>query len=151
MLACSSPALAADFTSPPIVAPVVAQAPLSVAEMFIAAQKAETLQAIALMHARLAEMVPRDPRHDSVSKAALGYAAHWNAVVESFADAQMQLVDAMIIDLNAHHQEQINDYMNADHLVPELSLFDDPDFISMIRSPIDFSNPLPTEAGFFGS
>lgn len=151
ILACAAPALAQDNPAPLVMSPVVAPAPMTLPEMYVAAQKAETLQAIANMRARLAELVPFQTRNDAVSQTATTYAAHWSGVVDNFANMQMEMVDAMIIGLNEHHQDQITDYMNAEHLVPQVSLFDDPVFLNMIQMPIDFANPLPTEAGFFGS
>lgn len=151
VMACMSPAVAEDLADLPLPTAHVTVPPLSLPAAFMAAQTAQTLQTIANMRSRLAELVPVEPRNDAVSQTAADFAAHWGAVIDTYADAQLNSVDAMIIGLSTHHQTQINDYMNAETLVPELSLFDDPDFMNMISMPIDFSNPLPTEAGFFGS
>jgi hypothetical protein len=151
ILACSAPASAETLMAVPLTAPVVAPTALSLPEMFIAAQKAETLRAIAQMHARLAEMVPTDRTNDAIARAASSYTTHWNTVIENFTNMQMNSVEATIIEVNEHHQQQIEDYQNAELLVPQLSLFDDPEFLKMINMPFNYPNPLPAEAGFFGS
>jgi hypothetical protein len=151
ILACSAPAAAETLTPSQSTAPVAAPTMLSLPEMFIAAKKAETQKAIAQMHARLAEMVPANPQNDAISRAAAGYTAHWNAVIENFTNMQMNSVVAVITEVNEHHQQQIEDHQNAPIMVQPVSLFEDPDFLKMIRMPINLSLPLPAAVGFFGS
>lgn len=131
--------------------PMAMPAPAATPEAVFAAQAAKTLAAVAAMQTQLAEIVPMQPRNDAVAQSAAAFSAHWGEVVTQYANTQMQLEDTIIIDLSGQHLTQINDFLNADHLVPELSLFADPMFTSPLEMPISFSNPPLIDAGFFGS
>lgn len=150
-VSCFSAAMAEEIPDLPTPSSHVTAAPLSVPQAFVAAQTAQTLQTIANMRARLAELVPFAPRTDAVSQTASEFAERWNAVIDSYAEAQLDSVDAMIIGLNHYNQSEINGFLTQDHLVPEESLFDDPDFMNLLNFPANFTNPPSTEAGFFGS
>lgn len=151
VLFCASPVLAEEHGGEPVPTLYMAPMPPPMPIALVAAQKAETLQAIAKMRERLAELVPFAPRTDAISQQAADYAEHWTGVVDTFANMQMDAVNTLIVDVNAHHQDQIFDYLHAENLTPPLSLFDDPDFMKMIQTPFDFSNPVPNATGFFGS
>jgi hypothetical protein len=137
-----------DFSMP---TPLAMPAPSATPEALVAATAAKTLEAVAAMHTQLAQIVPMQPRNDAVAQSAAAFSAHWGEVVTQYADTQMMVVDTMIIGVNTQHQSQINDFLNADHLMPELSLFADPMFTNPLEMPISFSNPPLIDAGFFGS
>ena len=146
-----SPALAEDIAELPVPTASVPAAPTSVPQALVAATAAQTLQAIADMRAQLAQLVPMAPRTDSIAQAASEFTAHWGSVIDSYAETQLQAMDAMILDLNEHHQAQINDFMTQDPMVSHVSLFDDPDFLNLIDMPTNFTDLPSTDAGFFGS
>ncbi|OYU19377.1 MAG: hypothetical protein CFE34_05595 [Rhodobacteraceae bacterium PARR1] len=103
------------------------------------------------MRTRLAELVPASPRDDAIALSAEAYASQWQTVISSYAHAQLQMVDSMIIGLNAQHEARIEDFMNAKPMVQIESLFADSKFTIPSQLPIDFTNPPLLNAGFFGS
>jgi hypothetical protein len=149
-LSCGAPSIAQEFSVNIAQAAAAIAVPMSSPQDIIAAQKAMTLEAVAAMHARLAEIVPMQPRNDAIAQSAADFSAHWGAVVSQYTDTQTQLVDSLIIGVTVQHQTQISDFMTADRLVPELSLFADPMFTNPLEIPISFSIPPLIDAGFFG-
>jgi hypothetical protein len=145
------PVSASELLALSMPADQVMSAPAATPEALVAAQAAKTLEAVAAMHTRLAEIVPMQPRNDAVAQSAAAFSAHWGEAVTQYTNTQMQLVDTLIINVQGQHQTQISDFLNADHLVPELSLFADPMFTNPLEMPISFSNPPLIDAGFFGS
>lgn len=111
----------------------------------VAQQTARTMQAVADMHARLAAIVPTAPRNDAIGQYADQFTAHWKAAVTSFAENQTQMIDAMILGLNQHHQDQIESFLSKSPMSQEPSLFSDPHFG---RSEV--IDPTVINAGFFG-
>jgi hypothetical protein len=125
--------------------------PTATPQALFAAQAAKTQEALAVMQTRLAEFVPMQPRNDAIAQSVAAFSDHWDVVVTQYADTQMLVVGTMTTGLHAQHKTQINDFLNAEHLVPELSLFADPMLSNPLATPIDFSNPPLMFAGFFGS
>jgi hypothetical protein len=154
LLATLSYVLPVSAGEPLVVAmptPLAMPAPAATPEALFAEQAARTLAAVAAVRTHLAEIVPMQPRNDAVAQSAAAFSAHWGQVVIQYTNTQMQLVDTMIIEVNGQHQTQISNFLNAEHLVPELSLFADPMFTNPLNIPISFSNPPLIDAGFFGS
>lgn len=150
-LSCGAPVVAESVPMNMAVDAVVTAAPTHTSEAIFAAQATKTLEAVAAMRSRLAEIVPLQPRTDAIAQSAAAFTAHWGEVVTQYSGTQWQLVDSLIIGVNVQHQSQISDFLTADRLMPELSLFADPVFINPLEMPINFSNPPLVDAGFFGS
>jgi len=112
----------------------------------VAQQTARTMQAVADMHTRLAAIVPMAPRDDAIGKFANEFAAHWQGAVASFAENQAEMIDAMILDLNKHHEEQIESFLSTEPMSQAPSLFSDPGF----GLSTDATNTPVINAGFFG-
>lgn len=149
-LSCGTPVVAQSVPLNMAVDAGAIEAPGQTSQAIFAAQAVKTLEAVAAMHTRLAEIVPMQPRNDAIAQSAAAFTAHWGEVVTQYSGTQVQLIDSLIIGVNLQHQTQISDFLTAEHLVPELSLFADPIFTNPLEMPIDFSNPPLVDAGFFG-
>ena len=129
---------------------VVFVAPAQSSQAIFDTQASKTLEAVAAMRSRLAEIVPLQLRTDAIAQLAGAFTAHWGDVVTQYTGAQVQLVDSLIIGMHVQHQSQISDFLTADIMMPGLSLFADPAFINPLVMPINFTNPPLVDAGFFG-
>lgn len=145
------PVSAGELLAVSMLTPMAMPAPAATPEALFAAQAAKTLAAVSVVQTKLAETVLVQPRNDAVVQSAAAFSAHWGEVVTQYINTQMRNVDTIIVGLNAQHQTQISDFLNAEHLVPEGSLFADPMFTNPLDMPISFSNPPFIDAGFFGS
>ncbi|MCF8516648.1 MAG: hypothetical protein K9G72_20130 [Rhodobacteraceae bacterium] len=148
---CATPVVAQSVPLNMAVDAGAIEAPGQTSQAIFAAQAVKTLEAVAAMHTRLAEIVPMQPRTDAIAQSAAAFTAHWGEVVTQYSGSQVQLIDSLIVGVNVQHQAQISDFLTADRLMPELSLFADPVFINPLEMPINFSNPPLVDAGFFGS
>lgn len=150
-LSCGAPVVAESVPMNMAVDAVAIAASAQTSEAIFAAQAIKTLEAVAAMRSRLAEIVPMNPRTDAIAQSAAAFTAHWGEVVTQYTGTQLQLVDSLIVDVNVQHQSQISDFLMADRLILEPSLFADPVFINPLEMHINFSNPPLIDAGFFGS
>ena len=150
-LSCGSPVVAESVPINMAVDAVVFVAPAQTSQAIFAAQASKTLEAVAAMRSRLAEIVPLQPRTDAIALSAAAITAHWGDVVTQYTGAQVQLVDSLTTGMNVQHQRQISDFLTADRLMPQLFLFAYPAFINPLEMPISFSNQPLVDAGFFGS
>lgn len=150
-LTCIAPVSAGETPDVAVPAAIAVPTPISTPQAIVAAQNAQTLGAVAAMRSRLAEIVPMQPRKDAIAQSAASFAAHWGDVAASYAETQMQMVDTMIIGLNAQHELLIHEFLNSEPMVTNAPLFADSQFTIPTDMPINFTNPPLINAGFFGS
>lgn len=142
----AGPSFAEDMDAPTAV-PMTVAAAVAGPQAIVAARTAQTLQAVAAMQNRLADLVPHQPRTDAISLRAADYSAQWTNTINTYAELQWEMVDSMILGLNTRTQERITEFLEADLLPFDEPVLDDTVFLM----PTDFVNPPPISAGFFGS